>query len=173
MIFIGIDPGLDGAIALHDSSDGSVCVTPMPVIARSLAKNRKRGERPKLAVDIAGVFNLVQVFRMLGPALWVLEKIEGRAFPSVGISLGRSAAIPECALQQAGVPYYLARPLEWKAHFGLLKQGKGASISKASEIFSSAAHLWPRQCDDGLAEAALLARYARHLYETGHKCAPR
>lgn len=163
MIFIGIDPGLHGAIAVWDAATQHLSIRAMPVADKQTKSKLKRGQSPPQAVDIQGVFRLFRALNALSPALAVSERIEGRAHPSTGLSLGRSAAIVECALVVEGMPHRLASPMEWKTHHRLIKAGKGGSRALASELFPDYAHLFKRVADDGPAEAALLAKYAEHL----------
>ena len=64
------------------------------------------------------------------------------------------------ALLVAGqVPIVKVSPVEWKKHYGLLKQTKEASILKVSERFPQLAGQSSRRISDGQAEALLIAAY--------------
>lgn len=160
MLTVGIDPGLSGYFALLDADAWRLDLLPMPLLREGKQKNGSPG---KSRVDIRGVLNLVAAYKMLDPALLVLERMEGRAHASAGLSLGRSAAIVECAATFHSLALAMPRPIEWKTYYRLLRLGKGGSRARAAELFPAYAHEFARDCDDGKAEASLLAHYGLHL----------
>ncbi len=141
MILLGIDPGVNGALALFDTAERSVTVTDMPDTT-------------------AGLNSLIGSFPPV--VLCVLEK---PYYPKV-IGTTHVARIAEafgkilCALDWCGVPLVLVRPAEWKAALNL-SPNKAASREAASQLFPDSADQWRLKKHDGRAEAALLAWYGQ------------
>lgn len=157
IIYVGIDPGLSGAIAFLRGEEA--WVEDMPVgrySATGMVKN---------AVDPAGVTRLL---RAQQSALSVdrtllkvyLERVQ--AFPGQGVasmfSLGMSywgVAGVAAALE---IPVELITPQEWKKHFRLGKDKDQARMLAARLFPGVDLH---RQKDHGRAEALLIALYGR------------
>lgn len=152
-LFIGIDPGLHGAIAAYRPSIGELAVADIPT--HEITVNGKR----RTQIDKHGL-----------RALLILQAKEGgRAFvedvhsmPKQGVASSFKFGFVAGAIQQAvvdaGFELTLVPPQVWKRRFGLTSD-KDAARARASAVFPGSAHLWPRKKDDGRAEAALLALY--------------
>lgn len=139
--YIGIDPGAKGALALlRDGETEVVSYDPERYIAAL--------GRLKSAESVACV-----------------EKVG--AMPGQGVtsmfSFGKNAGFIEGILQTYGIPYQLVPPQTWKKEFQLHKS-KQDSVSVCKRLFPNA-NLFPtekcRKENDGMAEALLLALYAR------------
>ena len=68
-------------------------------------------------------------------------------------------------LDALGIPYQLVIPQKWKAFFGVTAD-KNTSIACAHRLFPKVSLRKTERCKkdhDGLAEALLMASYARHL----------
>ena len=139
--YIGIDPGAKGALALlRDGETEVVSYDPDRYIAAL--------GRLKSAESVACV-----------------EKVG--AMPGQGVtsmfSFGKNAGFIEGILQTYGIPYQLVPPQTWKKEFQLHKS-KQDSISVCKKLFPNANLLPTEKCrkeNDGMAEALLLALYAR------------
>ena len=139
--YIGIDPGAKGALALlRDGETEVVSYDPERYIAAL--------GRLKSAESVACV-----------------EKVG--AMPGQGVtsmfSFGKNAGFIEGILQTYGIPYQLVPPQTWKKEFQLHKS-KQDSISVCKRLFPNANLLPTEKCrkeNDGMAEALLLALYAR------------
>lgn len=156
MLFLGIDPGKKGALALFDPSTQELNLVDMPVSKRV---NSKKGTETNYAL-------LAQVMRPPEGVLihCVMEQVW--SMPKEGVSsaheFGRNNGALLTALAIYEIPYQLVTAAKWKKHFGL-SQDKGASTTLAVRHF-------PKHRDqfygprggilDGRAEAALLALYA-------------
>ena len=161
MIFIGIDPGLSGAIAyLEEASVPRVF--DMPVI-----KIRKRHDYV--------VSNLVSFFLDIDeePLKNVLVGIESlHAMPpsmcsGVGnFSLGRSSGVFEGIFAALHIPFQKIPPKRWQK---LLLDGephvKGSSVVVAKRLFPSIN--LSRVKDHGRADALLIAEYLRRTWKSG------
>lgn len=149
MIYIGIDPGKSGALAIID--EAGITVEPFDeVIYRDrlglIGERIEIGER----------------------AVCALEKVGAR--PMQGVSstfeFGRNAGFIEGLLVANEIPYALVTPQRWKKEFALLKRDKDASIAEARRLFPSVSLLpteRSRKDNDGMAEALLIAEWARRF----------
>jgi crossover junction endodeoxyribonuclease RuvC len=159
--YIGVDPGLSGAIAFLRG--GEAWVEDMPV-----GRYSDTG-KVKNAVDLAGVKVLLKAqydaLSMDRPVLRLyLERVS--AMPGQGVasmfSLGMSywgVAGVAAALE---IPVALVTPQEWKKHFRLGKDKDQARMLAARMFPGIDLH---RQKDHGRAEALLIAEYGRIRWE--------
>jgi len=148
MRIIGIDPGVDGAMALWDG--GTIKVWDLPVEGGEI-------DGRELSIHLA-TLNVVERIDMV-----FLE--ETTAMPKIGskanYSQGLSRGIIVTAVKIAQIPLTRVRPAIWKRNQGL-SSDKAASLKLAKE-------LWPDQADrfklvkhHNRAEAALIARYGAY-----------
>lgn len=154
--YIGIDPGLSGAVAIVDE-DGALEVVDAPVV---VVKNTRRDY---LVANMAGLL-LNHVVH--GPVVAALE--QGIPMPRQASNttylMGRGGGLWEGALSALGIPYDLVPPQKWKKALGIPpKSDKGASRMLAARLFPANADLFARVKDDGRAEAALIAEYRRRI----------
>jgi hypothetical protein len=139
MLILGIDPGVNGSLALFDKAEQRVTCHDMPDTTTGLQE---------LVSGLPAV------------AFAVLEK---PYYPKV-IGIKNVAAIAEAygkikaSLVWRGIPIREVRPAEWKAALNL-SSNKAASREMAGLIFPDDAEQWARVKDDGRAEAALIAWY--------------
>jgi len=156
-IFIGIDPGLDGAVAILGPVSSSVEVWRTPTI--------KVGTRRQYLVrEMAAI-----VHRAGAESSAILEAVH--SMPGQGVAssftFGRGFGVWEGILAALGIPYQLVAPQTWKAVM-LRDMPKDKNASKLL-----ASRLWPNlytleearkpKMSDGEAEALLLAEYGRRL----------
>lgn len=158
MIIVGIDPGLDGAIA---SLNGTtlIAVDDTPTFS---AGNAKR------ALDAHGMRELLK--RHCGEAYphEVLVAIESQtAMPKQGVAstfkTGRGFGLWEGLVIGLGMQLQLAIPKMWKAEIlvGFNAKDKASSRIVCQNLFPDAATEIERVKDHGRAEAILIAEYAR------------
>lgn len=150
MIFIGVDPGFSGAVATI-LEDGSLEVEDMPVL-----KNTKG----KTEIDLHGLLSALHPEGF--EALAVVEQVG--AMPGQGVSsmfrFGQSYGAIQMAIAAHRIPVKYVTPVRWKKHFGLTR-GKDVSRGLAMQRFPDRADWFKRVKDDGRAEAALIALYAK------------
>lgn len=155
-LIAGIDPGLDGAIALFGPGP-SLSVHDMPT--HTTVVNRKSRRQLDLHA-LAGFFELY------GPSISMACIEEPSAMPKDGViqafKFGFNCAVPQALTVAQAIPMKLVRPSQWKAAYGLTGD-KDMSRRLASQIMPKFAHLWPLKKHDGRAEAALLALYGSRL----------
>ena len=153
MIFVGIDPGLSGALAVL-TADGrllEVHDTPVTEVVRG-----KRTMRRMAAIQAA------ELVRKLGDDVFVTwENVH--PMPGEGVvsafSFGLGLGIWLGIIASRKLPSQPVAPRTWKQAFGLLGLEKDASRVVA-------ARLWPeaslnRKMDHGRADALLIAEWGR------------
>lgn len=141
--YIGIDPGKSGALAiLYD--DGQV---------------------ETHAFDPGVYTHTLKAVRGCDPIICCVEKVG--AMPGQGVvsmfNFGHNFGFIEGLLRAYGIPYQLVPPQTWKKEFSL-NSDKAKSIEVCQKLFPNAnllATIKSRKPSDGIAEAILMAEYAR------------
>lgn len=158
MLVLGIDPGLSGAAALVHAPQCN------PLAARILALHdmplgaAKQGKTIKNHLDLAALAKLMAlpVFDM--PDAAAIEEVH--AMPGQGVTsmfrFGYAAGAVAGIAAAHGLPVHFIRPQEWQTLAGV-RQGKGASRLRASQLFPAHAAAFGRVKDHGRADAALIA----------------
>ena len=143
MTYIGIDPGKDGALAVL-CEGGLVSVVPFYPDAYK-----------------------ANLRALNGPAMAVLEHVG--AMPGQGVtsmvSVGENFGYLKGLLEAFEIPYELVRPQRWKKEFGI--SGKNQSVEVCKRLFPGVSLRRTERCKkdhDGMAEALLMALYARRHY---------
>lgn len=153
-LYLGVDPGLTGALALLHADGSMHSVEDLPVMARG--KGRVKHE-----IDPAALARLIRPHAM-DIKLAVVEQVgsmPGQGVASV-FSMGHSLGCIVGVVQALDIPLRLVPPSVWK---------KRAGISSDKNLArSEAIRLWPaapldRVKDHNRAEALLLARYALNI----------
>ena len=150
-IFIGIDPGLHGAIASYFPAQNLLGIVDMPT--HEITVNGKK----RLQIDKHLLRNLL---RVTDCSRAFVEDVH--SMPKQGVAssfkFGFVAGCIQQAVVDAGFELVLVPPQVWKRRFNLTAD-KDAARARASELLPAHAHLWPLKKHDGRAEAALLALY--------------
>ncbi|MGD9540815.1 hypothetical protein [Methylocystis sp.] len=149
MTILGIDPGLDGAIAVLTDSGELVEIRDMPTLLDG-AKGR-RAVNPALFASIIYSTQASRAYcELVGP-----RPTDGTAG---AFGFGRTRGIIEGVLAAAGVPLELIAPPAWKRSAGIApgKENKDSARSVAISRWPSQAALFARKCDCDRAEAALI-----------------
>lgn len=162
-MYIGIDPGLKGAIALYQS--GNLRLWDMPTLAVT------RGKSTKLRIDLHALAKLIGILAETSPALAVVEDVGGMPGQSApaAFSFGWACCAPVMALATCGVPYRLVQPQVWKRSYSI-RGDKDDALQLATQLLPAHCDLWSARRGNGdagqragRAEAALIARYASTL----------
>jgi crossover junction endodeoxyribonuclease RuvC len=144
MNYIGIDPGAKGALAII-GDNGTTTTT---------------------------VFDEVKYCDILGAPWYSSENTiccleHVGAMPGQGVtsmfSFGENFGFIQGLLKANGIPYELVRPQKWKKEFSITKD-KNTSIEVCKRLFPKVSLLPTERCKkdhDGMAEALLMAEYAR------------
>jgi crossover junction endodeoxyribonuclease RuvC len=145
---IGIDIGIQGALALLSRNGDLIDVADMPIL-RDGPKGRATVNGPLLA-DIVYRWHATTAF---------VEHVSARPREgAVGaFAFGRSRGIIEGVMAACGVPVLFITPASWKRAVGLSLASKDAARSEAIRRWPSHAALFARCKDDGRAEACLIA----------------
>ncbi len=149
---LGADPGLGGAIAVYCPAEPSISlVYDMPV--------------DDGAVDAPALALLLRSHVPHG-TVGVVEKVGSRPRQKGAFNFGLSTGIVHGALASINVPFECITPQEWKRGMGLLRrkdetqpENKSRARALAAQLFPSHVKQFSRVCDDGRAEALLLAVY--------------
>lgn len=160
-LFVGIDPGLSGALAVLDAGGALVELAVMPTEPHGKT-SRVSGR------DIRAFIEGVTARTGGAVALAVLEQVAsrpGQGAPSV-FTFGRAFGAVEGTLSALGLPLDYVPPAVWKRAYGL-SADKGESVRKAADLVPAAV---PWLAARGLklthdrAEAVLLAEFARRRW---------
>ena len=156
---IGIDPGLDGALAVfcRDGQSTTLSIADMPT--REVVVNGAEKRTPEMHM-LAHWFDV----NFKDVDICVIEKVH--AMPKQGVTssfnFGFNAGVVQGMAYAFGLPVVLTPPNSWK-HALKLSSDKKESIALARKVFPYAGHYFTRAKDDGRAEAALLAWYGAAL----------
>jgi len=149
-IFIGIDPGVSGAIAIL-APDG-VTFFDMPVLE----------VKKKQTLDYAGLAGILRPFS--GCGAFVAVELVG-SMPGQGVSstfaFGRSYGAVLATLATLEIPYELVTPPVWKRAFRLVGCEKDESRAAALRLFPQCASDLRLKKHHGRADALLMAEYLR------------
>ena len=147
MIYIGIDPGKSGAFAVLDENGAHVFPWGSEGFKRVL---------------------LVAESKADGQVMACVEKVG--AMPGQGVTsmfnFGKNVGYIEGVLETLGIPYQLVPPQKWKKEFSL-GSDKKQSIEVCKRLFPDVSLRRTDKCrtdDDGMAEALLMAEYARRHF---------
>lgn len=143
--YIGIDPGKSGALALL-TEDGQCTVVPFQESAYTAILKAASGPS----------------------SVCCLEKVG--AMPGQGVvsmfNFGHNLGYIEGLLQAFDIPYQLVPPQTWKKEF-CVTSDKNTSIEVCRKLFPHVSLLptsRSRKPSDGMAEAMLMAEYARRRF---------
>lgn len=153
MIYIGIDPGLNGAIAFLDTEKGHLSVVDMPTFE---VKRNNKAKREVSPHGLADVLSLSQ--NVAGVVLERVGAMPGQGVTSV-FSFGRSVGIIEGILAAEHMAVSIVTPQAWQKAAGV-RGGKDGARQRACELFPNYAGLFARKKDDGRADAACMAWFA-------------
>lgn len=156
MSWLGIDPGLSGALALLQPDRLLVADVPTLTIQRN-GKSRRD-------IDIHALLTIVRDCKAMGAERAFLEQVNAQ--PGNGaahaFTYGKGYGVILCALAACGMPVEHVPAAVWKRVLKVPKDKDGAR-ARASEIMPQHSEKWKRVKDDGRAEAALIAEYGRRL----------
>lgn len=150
----GIDPGLDGAIALFDhTSNTIVTVFDMPTFTVTVNKKQKK------RLDLYGI---ARFFDLHAGDIVKATIEDPNSMPEQGIAsafnFGHNCGVAQMAVAAHLIPMQLVKPAQWKSVFKLSKD-KDASRRAVTLLFPQDSAMFARKGDDGRAEAVLLAMY--------------
>jgi len=155
-LFLGIDPGLSGAVAILDQGGGLILLDDLPTMANGNGK-AKVGR----CIDSAGLAAMIRPYAGR-VALATVERVA--AMPGQGVagvfSLGDTFGAVRAVLACTGVPVALVPASTWKRRYRL-DSDKERCRARAIELFPLAG--LHRKKDHNRAEALLLANHGREV----------
>ena len=144
-LFIGIDPGKSGGIAYIDTEQGFAATEPYS---------------DKALIELCS-----EASKGWHEVICCLEKVG--AMPGQGVvsmfTFGQSVGYIKGVLEAFKIPYQEITPQKWKREFGLTSD-KAKSAEICGRLFPDVILLATPRCKkphDGMAEALLMAEYAR------------
>lgn len=156
-VVIGIDPGMEGAIALY--AGRLVHVHDMPIAGRHVDP-----------YQLASIFD--QLCQPDGCDLVIVE--QQQSMPKQGVSttfkIGNNFGICHGVAAALGYRVTMPRPVTWKRRLSV-RSDKDAARLRASQLIPEGVRVWPLKKHHGRAEAALLAYYGA-VYELGSGAVP-
>ncbi len=150
-LYLGVDPGLSGAVAAVDRQGHVHLLEDLPTITRG-------NGRVKRELDPAGLAHLL---RPIAADIKLATVEQVSSMPGQGVasvfSLGHSLGTIVGVISAMGIPMQLVAPAVWKKPYGV---GRDKTLSR-----TVASRLFPdinlsRVKDHNLAEALLLGLYA-------------
>lgn len=166
MTVIGIDPGITGGIAVWNGKQ--LQVHKMPVVSLKIGKsNRNSVSPPMVATLLKKVIAEHGILRDYSPPTGenlhvFIEKVH--MMPKMGgaasFSFGTGYGVLLGAIAMAGLSYTAVPFQTWhKAMVGV--KGKDAARERAANLFPAYRELFAAKNADGIADAALIAKYGR------------
>lgn len=154
-VFIGVDPGKKGAYAvIRENADGTQNVS------------AKAWDDEQFVNDMTDLVSWAE--RRNGNVFCVVEKVG--AMPGQGVtsmfSFGKSCGYIEGVLRALKIPYELVIPQKWKKEWSLTND-KNLSIETCKKLYPDVSLKATERCrndSDGLAEAILIATYAKRHF---------
>lgn len=143
MTYVGIDPGAKGAFAILDN--GTVDVLPLDMEEFTAAMRRLDPKQTRVVLEHVSAM----------PGQGVVSMF------TFGTGWGRIMGV----LDALRIPYELVKPQKWKKAFSVTGD-KNSSIAVAKRLYPGIdlrRTERSRKDDDGLAEALLMAEYARRM----------
>jgi crossover junction endodeoxyribonuclease RuvC len=157
-IFLGIDPGLSGALAFYDADEDNLIIIDMPTVEVTRNGKKKREVSAALVADAVAGKGVTHAF---------MERVS--AMPGQGVSsmfsFGRSSGIVEGVLAAYEIPTTLITPQVWMKSMNV-RSGKDGSRERAMQLFPAHSAYFARKKDDGRSDAALIAMFC---VLSGHK----
>lgn len=161
-VFLGIDPGLSGALAwvgIPDQPNADLILldaTDMPTVSVVSGKSKKQ------ALNLPALADLMQHPAIPTPSgVWIEEV---HAMPGQGVTsmfrFGHAAGAAAGVAAGLGLPTHYVRPTVWQRPFGIRGGEKDKSRLIASQLYPGRADLFKRKKDNGRSDAALIATHA-------------
>ena len=153
MKIIGIDPGLNGAIAILENNK-VVNIFDMPVMAE--------GKKNKRQLNSAQLVKLIKNnIKKDEEVVVVVEQVN--AMPGQGVTsmfnFGQTFGAIKGVCAALELPIFFVRPSKWKKHFELINSSKDASRTKAIEMYPVLSNELSKKKDVNKSDAILIARY--------------
>ncbi len=165
-IYVGIDPGLHGALAAVSGGGEFIGVWDTSVLSVKRGRKNKTVYIPTQMAQTLRNLLVSPKNRVRVVGLEFIHSMPGQGVSSM-FSMGQGFGIWEGVTAALGLPTEYVTPQRWKKTMLGVGSGtdKPASIVKALALFPSAEGYLKRKKDDGRAEAILIAEYFRRVAE--------
>ena len=153
MRIIGIDPGLNGAIAVLQNNK-IIEIHDIPVMTD--------GKKNKRQLNSAQLVKLLKDnFQDETDTVVIVEQVN--AMPGQGVTsmfnFGQTFGAIKGICAALNLPIFFVRPAKWKKHFELINSSKDASRTKAIEMYPSISDQLSKKKDVNKSDAILIARF--------------
>ena len=153
MKIIGIDPGLNGAIAVLQNNK-VIEIHDIPVMTD--------GKKNKRQLNSAQLVKLLKDnFQDETDTVVIVEQVN--AMPGQGVTsmfnFGQTFGAIKGICAALNLPIFFVRPAKWKKHFDLINSSKDASRTKAIEMYPSISDQLSKKKDVNKSDAILIARF--------------
>ena len=153
MKIIGIDPGLNGAIAILEDKK-VLGIFDMPVMAE--------GKKNKRQLNSAQLVNILKENIQKNEEInIVVEQVN--AMPGQGVTsmfnFGQTFGAIKGVCAALELPIFFVRPSKWKKHFELINSSKDSSRTKAIEMYPKLSNELSKKKDVNKSDAILIARF--------------
>ena len=153
MLIIGIDPGLNGAIAVLQNNK-VIEIHDIPVMTD--------GKKNKRQLNSAQLVKLLKDnFQDETDTVVIVEQVN--AMPGQGVTsmfnFGQTFGAIKGICAALNLPIFFVRPAKWKKHFDLINSSKDASRTKAIEMYPSISDQLSKKKDVNKSDAILIARF--------------
>lgn len=161
IIIVGIDPGLDGAVAVYTTAEGGklLYIFDMPTVEVVRGGSKKRRVSGHLLSS--ELSDVCITYGQIRAAYLEQVSARPREAASAAFAFGRGVGVIEGVLATLDIPISDAPPATWTRAMGVKggKEGAVGSRARAIDAFPEHARLFARKKDDGRADAALIAKY--------------
>ena len=149
-LYIGIDPGTNGAIAYLNAKAEVRRVVDMPKEPKHVGKGYQ--------VSGALILEELSQYKIEHAYVELVHSLPRNGGAAM-FTFGRGTGIIECALLCLEIPFTYIKPQEWKRAFGLIGKDKDFARGMAIRMYPKFAKGLARKKDVDRAEAILIARH--------------
>ena len=153
MIVVGIDPGLNGAIAVLQDKK-VLSITDMPVMAD--------GKKNKRQLNNAQLAEILRKNTSEGDEISIVVE-QVNAMPGQGVTsmfnFGQTFGAIKGVCAALQLPIFFVRPSKWKKYFELINSSKDSSRTKAIEMYPYLSDQLAKKKDVNKSDAILIARF--------------
>lgn len=176
MIYLGIDPGLDGAICAYNGENHHAVLHDIPTVTVHKPHRTKRGAHR--AARLYNVPALAEILRQYRPCFVCIEQVSAMPpqrrgqppCPSCGqarvrtgatsaMQIGRGLGMYEGLCAALELPYGFVTPVAWKRAFGLIGKDKDEARLLVLRQYPALAGQLAHKANIGRADALLIARF--------------
>lgn len=168
MSYLGIDPGIDGAIACLDEHGEIEDIFDMPTIVIGY-RHAKKGKKPspKRMPNPNFLYDVLSSWKDDSPLVATIESVNsyGGMGSVSAYSFGQTNGVLRSILLLLEIPTRFVTPKEWKGHYNL-SDDKDASLELARAQWAGDEREWFRlKKHNDRAEAALIALYGMGTHD--------